>query len=47
MKQSFFPMEMNFTEIANNITFIYLLIIIAVLLSFIAYKMSSRKRSSK
>ena len=38
---------MNFTEIANNVTFLYFLALIVVLLTFIAYKVSSGKKSHK
>jgi len=36
---------MNFTQIANNITLLYFVALIAVLLTFIAYKVSSGKKS--
>ena len=37
--------NMNFTQIANNITLLYFLALIVVLLTFIAYKLSSGKKS--
>ena len=35
---------LTFTEIANNVTFLYLLVLIVVFLAFIAYKVSSSKK---
>jgi len=36
---------MNLTEIANNVTFLYFLALIVMLLTYIAYKISSGKKS--
>ena len=38
---------MTFTEIANNVNLLYFAALIVVLLTFIAYKVSSNKKSHK